>query len=66
MEGVNQAHMCRKIFQVLGTASAKALRRCHAHCVYDHQEASTSRVEAVRRAVSDDSKEQEGSRSGEV
>lgn len=66
MKRVNQAHMCRKIFQVVGIASAKALRRYHAHCVYDQQEASAAEAEAGKRVVRDDSKEPKGSRTGEV
>lgn len=59
--------MCRKIFQAVGTASAKALRWHHACLSRTSREVSATGVEAERRrAAGDEHREPEVSRSGEV
>ena len=37
MKGTNPTNMWERIFQAVGTTTAKALRWYHAHCVHDQQ-----------------------------
>lgn len=67
MKGTNQAYMYGKIFQVVGTASAKSLKQYHAHWFTTSREAGAAEMEASRRrVVGNESKEPEESRSGKI